>query len=375
MKSTLLCLQIGIVSFLAISPGLVRADEFSIFEEGASTSKADSKSTGKPAEPAPVPMTTEQLKAAVRKEPNRIELIQKLAVQLDSEGQTDKAIKLLWKYIDRIDESHLAKLAEFEFKSKQYDQAVRVATLITGKNPKNSNGWTLLGRAQKQQNLHTEALESFKQAITSNPKNPDPYWDLVKHYEAKNNLYEVRILLQDLIEARGADKETLQKICEINYRDESYEAGIQSCRESLNKDQNSATSSVYLGLCLKATGQKEASISQLRKSAEKFKNSEPAQYYYAEHLQKEKNHIDAVKFFKSAVAADDKSARAWIGLGTASFELQKYEDALVALSKACKLQRFEAATQLRKSVMSLRSNRNLDLLKKYEQAAENCQFQ
>jgi tetratricopeptide (TPR) repeat protein len=355
------------VSFLAIRPAYAVKDEFDLFEEDPKTTIQPKKNI--------TPMSLEELKAAFRKEPQKIQLVEAIAIKLHESGDSIKATKLLWKFVEKLSDSGILKLAEIEFTLKNYEQSIKAATLATGLNPKNAKAYSLLGRAQKLKLLNAESLESFKAAITANPKYEEPYWELVKYYEAKNNLYEVRILVQDLIDAQGPKKETLNKMCEINYRDDSFEAAVQSCRDAILKDPKSPDPVVYLGLALIATGQKNAGAKDLKTSADSFKNSELAQFNYAAYLQTEKNHIEATKYFKSCVASDEKSARCWLGFGTEAFEIQKYDESLIALSKACRLVRFEAATQIRKSIITLRASKDIDLLRKFETASERCQFQ
>lgn len=359
------------VSILAIGPVSAETDEFAIFEnEGNKDEKKISEAQKEPVK------TLDQLKEEVRKQPQNMALIEELAGRLGGNKEYDKASKLLWKYIDKISVKSILLLSEYELELKNYDQAIRAGTLATGKSPKLASGYTTIGKAQKAKGLNAESLESFKSAISANPKLPDPYWELVKHYEAKNNHYEVRILLQDMVEAMGPKTEFLHRLCQVNYLDEAYEAAVQSCREAITKDPKFPDSQVYLGLGLVAVDKKDAALKILKKAADNFKNSELAQFHYAAHLQEDKNHIDAVKYFRSAVAADPASARSWLGLGTEAFELQRFDESLIALTKACRLKRFEAATQMRKNIIALRSQKNSAAIqRKFEQAAENCQFQ
>ena len=359
------------VSILAIGPVSAETDEFAIFDSEVSNSQTKAADTTK----SP-PKTIEQLKEEIRKQPQNIALIEELAGRLGGNKEYDKASKLLWKYIDKISPKSILLLAEYELEIKNYDQAIRAGTLATGKNPKLASGFTIIGKAQKAKGLHSESLESLKSAISANPKLPEPYWELIKHYESKNNHYEVRILLQDMVEAIGPQKEFLHRLCQVNYLDEAYEAAVQSCREAITKDPQFSDSQVYLGLGLVAVDKKDAAVKILKKAADSFKKSELAQFHYASLLQEDKNHIDAVKYFRSAVAADPASARSWLGLGTEAFELQRFDESLIALTKACRLKRFEAATQMRKNIIALRSQKNAAAVqRKFEQAAENCQFQ
>ena len=54
---------------------------------------------------------------------------------------------------------------------KQYDKALKLATIAVKKSPKRSGAWNTLGRVQLQMGKRSDAIESFGKAIELNPKN------------------------------------------------------------------------------------------------------------------------------------------------------------------------------------------------------------
>ena len=54
---------------------------------------------------------------------------------------------------------------------KQYDKALKLASIAVKKMPKRSGAWNTLGRVQLQMAKRKEAIESFEKAVDLNPKN------------------------------------------------------------------------------------------------------------------------------------------------------------------------------------------------------------
>ena len=54
---------------------------------------------------------------------------------------------------------------------KQYDKALKLATLSVKKMPRRSGAWNMLGRVQLQMGKRKDAIASFEKAVDLNPKN------------------------------------------------------------------------------------------------------------------------------------------------------------------------------------------------------------
>lgn len=298
------------------------------------------------------------------------------AQELYNKGQYDKVTVLLWKHIDQLDRASLILLIKAHEQRKEPSDMARAANILIGKNAKDFEAHTYLGVSYlMQKKKNSEAMESFKTAIEINPKYEPAYNGLVKMYEDRNppNLYELRNLYQDMIEKIGPRPVYLSKMCEISAKDSTCELAIQSCKDAILKDPNTASNHVYLAVCLQATGEETSANDTFKKTALKFKDSELAQYHYAKILEDQKNYIEAMKFYKTATEADGKSARSWLGLATTSFEIRKFDIALIAYKNACKFDKKNAAA-FRKATTVLRNAQNSEWMGKFESASENCTF-
>lgn len=318
-----------------------------------------------------------RLKEDIRKNPKNISLIEDLADELYKDQQYDKTTALLWKYIEKVDRAGLLLLARAHEKRNQPDQMIKALNVLISKDPKDYDAYYLLGNAYSlethDKDRDKKALENYKNAIDINPKFEPAYLGLVKMYERRDNLYELRMLYQDMTENIGPKPEYLSKLCEINTKDGVFETAIHKCNEAIAKDPQGAANYVNLGLSQKGTGDVALAEKTLKNAANRFSKSEFAQYSYARVLEDQKNFVDAFGYYKSAAAADDKSAKAWVGVATCALELQKFDISLVAFKKACTLDKKYAAS-FRKAASQLSGSKNMDWSRRFSEASESCSY-
>ncbi|MGE5085279.1 MAG: tetratricopeptide repeat protein, partial [Bacillota bacterium] len=222
-------------------------DDFAIFEEKPTTKI---KSVEKPMEksPSPVKESAEQkidrLKIEIRKNPRNVALIVQLAEVFYQQKEYDKTTALLWKQIDKIDRPAILLLARAHEAQKQPNDMIRALNNLVGKDEKDYEAYTLLGNAYSIQKKYSEALESYKKSLDANAKYEPAYQSLLTMYEKRTppNLYEMRILVQDMIDNIGNRPEYLARLCEINFNDSTFEAAIDTCKQAIAKDSKSANS-------------------------------------------------------------------------------------------------------------------------------------
>lgn len=388
-------LFLAFVSLLVTEPTRAQTsgqekDEFSLFEEDINNSPADAKKTAKPATPAPTPATApppptastetsdekiERLKKEIRTGPKNVALIGQLAEELYKKEQYEKVTLLLWKHVDKIDRKSLLLLARAHEKRQEPSEMIRALNVILGKNDKDFESYSLMGNAYVLLRKNKDAMESYKKAVELNPKYEPAYDGLIALYEKRvpPNLYELRILFQDMVENIGARPQYLRRLCEINTMDGTYEPAIQMCKDAIAKDPKVADAYVYLGVCYKAIGEDKTALNTLKKASRDFPQSELAQYHYGKLLEDQKNYVEAMKLYKKGTEADAQAARSWLGLATSSFEIRKFELSLLAYKNACKYDK-KNAVAFRRATTILRNQKNSQWVGKFEEASETCTF-
>ncbi|UXR65807.1 tetratricopeptide repeat protein [Bdellovibrio bacteriovorus] len=329
--------------------------------------------------PAPATETAEQkierLKTEIRKSPKNSGLIVDLAEELYNKEEYEKVTLLLWKHVDKIDRRGLLLLARSHEKRKEPTEMIRALNVAIGKDQKDYEAYSLMGNAYLLQKKNHDAMESYKRATELNPKYEPAYDGLVNLYENRDvpNLYELRILFQDMVQSIGPRPQYLRKLCEINTRDGTYEPAVQSCKEAIQKDPKTADAYVYLGIAYKELGQDATALKTLKKAAADFPTSELAQFNYGRLLEDQKSYIEAMKVYKAGTEANAKAARSWLGLATTSFELRKYDISLLAYKNACKFDK-KNAVAFRRATTVLRNAKNSKWTDQFEVASDNCTF-
>jgi len=287
-------------------------------------------------------------------------------------GEYDKVTDLLWKNIDKLDRKELLLLAVTHEKKKEPANILKVTNILTGKNAKDYEAFYLTGTAYMMMNKKdSDALEALKTSLEINPKYQPAYEKLAEMYEKKKNNYELRIVYQDMIDNIGRKPEFLTQLCDINTKDKQEDQALTYCKEAIQKDPKVAANHVNLGLTQLQAGDADEAKKSLKTAADAHSKSEFAQYTYANLLETQKNYLDANKYYQTCTNADAKSSRCWLGYATSSFELRKFDAALEAYKKACKLDQ-KTAVNFRKATTSLRNSKDSTWTKQYETASESC---
>lgn len=282
-----------------------------------------------------------------------------------------KVISLLTPQVENLDRNGLFLLAKAHSASKNPEAAIKLYTACLTKDPKDVEAKTLIGAEQFVAGKDKEAIATLKEAIDMSPRFVPAYKILVRIYEKKKNKYELRLLYQDLVEKIGDRAEYIAKLCELTTLDGLYDLALKYCQTGIQKDSNEASNFVYLGITYNQTGETKKAENNLKKAAEQFSDSELAQMSYAQFLDEKKNFIASYNYYRRAVDANKKSIPAYQGLGHASIEIQKYQDALDAYTKACSLDR-KTLPAFRRAANTLRTMRNEEWLKKFENAIDKC---
>ena len=294
------------------------------------------------------------------------------AESLFKSGKYSEVTDLLWKSIDKLDRKSMILLAVAHEKKNEPANMSKVATMLTTKNEKDYEAHYLLGTAQFMSKKNSEALESLKTALEINPKYQPAYEKLAQMYLEKKNTYELRIVYQDMMDKIGSKPAFLNKLCELNtVLDYQEDQALLYCKDAISKDPKNADNYVYMGLVQKNGGDDAKSKATLKSAADSHSKSEFAVYTYANLLDEQKSYLEAAKYYQACVSADQKSARCWVGVAKTSFEIRKFDQALEAFKKACKLDRKNAAT-FRKATTTLRNSKDLSWVQPYETASEGC---
>lgn len=344
----------------------------------ASTAPAPKKDPTPVSTPAPAPAATpapelsriEKLKEEVRKKPSDGKLIAQLAKELAKTGETEKATRLLWQHVEKLDRAGMLLLIETHETRKEWTDVVRASNLLIAKNQKDEEALTHLGNAHFMRRRIDDAKEALRKALEINKMYQPAYETLGKIYE--KNPYEQRLLYQDMVETFGPKAPFLTKLCAINTTDGENEQGEQVCKQAVDADPKVPENHVNLGIIARQKGDSERSEKLLKAAADRFPKSEFAQYENASSLEHAKNYVDAYKYYEGCVGADPASERCLVGLGNTGVQIQKYERAYEAFKTVCRTAGRKYASTVRKASYSINQRKEESWALKFEQLAERC---
>lgn len=300
------------------------------------------------------------------------------AIQLYHEKKYKEASQVFWKNVTLLKKRDLLMLARCHEQMKDADNTLRATTLIISKDEKSFEAYSLQGLAyleklktKESKELYAQALESFKKSIELNSKYQPAYNGIALIYEKKKNNYELRALYQDMIKELGEKPEFYKKLCDVNTRDASHEQALQACKKGRQLDPSDSSYLINTGLVYKQQKEVEASKKEFINAAKRFPREEATQYHLGQMYEDQKNFIEAFEAYNRAVKIDPLSDRALVGLGTAAYQIQKFEIALDALSKACRINK-KNALHARKANIYMRSNKLKEWGSQFQDLADKC---
>ena len=202
-------------------------------------------------------------------------------------------------------QSQLNNLIE-QYQNGQYDEAEKLAVLITQQFPEHQLGWKVLGAVLKGTGRVSEALVAIQKSVALAPEDAEAHSnlgitlrDLGRLEEAEASLRQALALKPDLAEAHSNLGNTLQELGRLKDAEASHRKAI-----ALKPDYADAHSNLG-GTLLKQTGRVS----------------------------------EALVAFQKSVALAPEDAKAHSNLGITLQELGKLEDALVQYKKSFELVR------------------------------------
>jgi len=370
-----LCL-IGLVFFCS-------ANAFSLEPSQKTYRKPAQAAAQSPAVPSPQPEkpvssskppSLEKMEAEVAAHPKNVGLVINLAQEYFNRGEYDLCTRLLWKSIDKLDRKAMILLAKAHIKKKEFPEVIRISQILISKNEKDEEAHTLMGQAHLMAGREKDALSSFKKATEINGIYQPAYEGLISVYQKRDNLYELRIIYQDMIEKLGERSEFLTRLCEINTKDALNDHALEYCRKAIQKADQIPENHVNLGLIYKNQGELKKAQEKLKFAADKFPQSTFAQITYAKFVEEKSDFIEAFRSYSNCLKIETENEICLLGHGFSGAQIEKMEESFQSLKKACFKNRKNAVT-VRKIVQLLKTSKKKDWLQRFESLAEKCMLQ
>lgn len=294
------------------------------------------------------------------------------------EKNYDKVIEILGPNVEKLKRDGLHLLAEAYSQKDNSLSAIKLYEAALALNPKDASSKRKIGLEYIKMKKEKEALLALREAIEMNPKYEPAYLDMARILEKreenkkdKPNRYDIRLLYEDLIAKVGEKPEYVTKLCELTTLDGQYTLSKQHCPKGIELNNKEPNNYVYLAMTYRDTGDQDKALKYFTKAADSFPKSELAQLSLADFYVEQKNFMKAYVYYKRSTEADESSIPGLYGLARSSLEIQKYEDAYQALTKACKINR-SASMEVRKALKSVNQQKSPEWSTKFDQLLDSC---
>lgn len=287
---------------------------------------------------AKIPVSIQELEAQLKKDPEQLDVREKLARAYLNKDMYDKLILLLNPYTEQISISTKFDLASAYRGKGDYLNEVRVLKSIATSDEEIFEAYYNMALAQLKLKNEADAIEALRKAISINPGFKPAHDTLLSIFVKADNRYEARETLQDMIKRFGKRPELMNYLCRLLSIDGFNKQAITDCQNAILTSAAFPDNYIYLAQSLKDADQEGESEKTLLHAARKFPKSEFVQWATGQLYYRKQNYPVAQKYFAKAAASDVKSARAQLGLALTSMELGEYQKSLDFFESACKLE-------------------------------------
>ena len=354
-------IKIGVLVFLICITSLANANE-----ETAPAAQTAAPSTRSAAEDP-----TAELKQRLAQHPDNLKIRARLGQLLLQVERHDEVIQILEPYSHVLSVPSLSHLAEAYSEKDDTANEVRILKILAERQPESHDIQFRLAKALWLTRSEDAAIAAFRKSIQLKPDHREAYEALLHIFKTKDNRYESRLVIKDMIKRFGEEGTVVSELCRLHSLDGFLDEAVDSCKLAIRLSPKNPDNHVYLASVYSDRKEDKMANSIYVNAAKKFPRSEFAQYSTGLYFLKLKNYPVAVRYLEAAVKIDPKQSRSRVALGEALLEVGQHERSLDNLLEACVLDhknRLKFLTALSK-MRALKQDR---LYRKYEGQTFKC---
>jgi tetratricopeptide (TPR) repeat protein len=230
-----------------------------------------------------------------------------------------------------------------------------------------SNGQNLAGVRLHQQGQHQAALQRFQQAITSDPVNPDSYYNMgATLHEMAMQRHNVAIQLEGQSQQRqreGRPTEAEGLLAEAQAAgqeaDKYYEQAETLYNQCLDYDGNHLDCHRALAVLLVETNRSDKAFTLLKRWAEKNPSSSEPRIELARLYEEFGEPDTAKRYLEEAVQMDVQNSRAWAALARIREQSGDYRQALADYQRAYGIDNLQPGVASKIAMLQQQLNRGV----------------
>jgi tetratricopeptide (TPR) repeat protein len=287
-------------------------------------------------------------------------------------GKFSEGVEILKPVAEKLTRRGLVLLARLYEKSGNPVAQLSTLELCLSTNPKDYVVQTMIGDALVKANRIDDAVAAYNEARKANKMYRPAYEGLLALFEKKDEHYESRVLVSDMISLFGDIPKYHSILCRLYTQGDFLAKAAEICRNATKLDPKNADNYVNLAASLRDQENAKEANEVMEKAVRRFPASAPVQTAAADLKIWGKDYGSAYTLFKKATTVDAKSDRAWLGLAQASFELQKNDESLKAFNSACDINK-KNTKEFRVALGKLRTRGENDWAFKFESGmSQHC---
>lgn len=190
--------------------------------------------------------------------------------------------------------------------------------------------WQALGRYYLDNRNHSQAVESFEQAIKLFPKDGRPYIYLALVYQKEKEDNRAIDYLSKAISVSPESDWAYRVMGGIYYARKDYEKSIFYLEKSISYNPDDTDVLLYLGMSYFRKNQRDKAMPLLEKAVVLSKDDSFAYRFIAAELCNQHYAVDALVFLKKAVKLFPRDSEIWLLLGKIYFNLHDIPKAVAA---------------------------------------------
>jgi tetratricopeptide (TPR) repeat protein len=242
-------------------------------------------------------------------------------------------IETLEPHQDRLDKRCLMALAKAYAQLKRNNSEQQVWTLALARHPKDAALQTQYATSLVRARKFPDGIAAYYKAIEFNRKYVPAYDGLIDVLISTGSNEEARNIITDANKRMGVRAKWLNALCGLYAKDSFFDKAIETCRKAMEKDPDHDLNPVHLALSYRDQGEVEKARRILELAASRMPKGSIVRTRLADYHYEKRSFVDATQ-------VHPKNVEALLGLGNSSTELQKFEEALQAFTRACELDRY-----------------------------------
>lgn len=257
----------------------------------------------------------------------------------------ESAIKNYKKYLEKNSDNNLAKeVGEYALKQKNYPEAIKYLSMVSGADATNPELLKLFGEASYQAKDEFRAFQIYKQLGEKTPKDAEVFERLYQIAGKAGTKDEVLIYLKKYTALKPGDVKALLTLGDMLYAKKDNAEALNVYRAVLKADPNAKGFYKKYSELVKSSGAKDEEIISVLKGGIDAGEGDVGMYQHlASIYSKQGNHAKAVQMYEKASQLDTKNvelinalAESQAKSGNVSGAILTYEQAIAMNPQASK---------------------------------------